>query len=131
MSQLKSALETSAYFHPLTSGAINGQIEELALKLLEQGYESATLTQYGVSWAEDQDPFGHVMWQAYGHFIARSFIRFMESFQETLGEKFHDFMTGRGISVMTNRSNHILRRVVKYPDLVSTLSLNHPGKERY
>ncbi|KAH8425944.1 uncharacterized protein LDX57_003683 [Aspergillus melleus] len=89
--------------------------------MLEQGNEYSTLTQHSVAWAEDQDPFGHVMFQTYGHISAQCGNRVIESFQEHLGDKFPEFMTAKGISAMSRRITITVRRVVKYPDLVSWL----------
>lgn len=118
MPQFKTALEASSYFHPDRGEVFHQQTQETIHEILEQGYEYPTLTQHNVSWAEDQDPFGHVMWQAYGHISAQCFNRVIESFQEPLGDKFQEFMTARGISAMSRRITMDVKRVVKYPDLV-------------
>ncbi|PLB43822.1 hypothetical protein P170DRAFT_514137 [Aspergillus steynii IBT 23096] len=131
MPQFKTALEASSYFHPNQCEAFHQQVQETIRKMLEQGYEYPTLTQYSVAWAEDQDPFGHVMWQAYGHICAQCFNRVVESFQEHLGDKFQDFMTARGISAMSTRITMDVKRVVKYPDLLITgarISEVHPDR---
>ncbi|QLI69386.1 uncharacterized protein G6M90_00g066500 [Metarhizium brunneum] len=78
------------------------------------------MAEHALSWAEDQDPFGHVMSQAYPHINAKCFTRLLESFEESLKDKFPDFMGARGISAMTNRYTMAVKRVVKYPDTVIT-----------
>ncbi|KAI9038736.1 uncharacterized protein KD926_010471 [Aspergillus affinis] len=73
-----------------------------------------------VAWAEDQDPFGHVMWQAYGHITGQCFNRIVESFHKHLGDKFQEFMAASGINAMSRRITMDVRRVVEYPDLLIT-----------
>lgn len=87
--------------------------------MLEQGIEYNLLTENPLSWADDQDPFGHVMTQAYAHYAGNCFMRLLESFQGQLRDKFSDFMSGSGIGPMTNNLTLKIKRVVKYPDLVS------------
>jgi hypothetical protein len=118
MAPFLSALDASSYQSPDQNGRFSQFREKTVQAMIEQGIERSTLAEHGISWGEDQDPFGHVMAQTYPHICAKSFTRLLESFQEQLKDKFPDFMAGRGISVMTNRYNQAGKRMVKYPDLV-------------
>lgn len=40
------------------------------------------MTERGVAWAEDQDPFGQVMHSQYMHFLGACFHCFMEGYGE-------------------------------------------------
>jgi hypothetical protein len=46
--------------HPNTDPYVELRSQALA-KLEAMGFDSATMVERGVVWAEDQDPFGHVM----------------------------------------------------------------------
>jgi len=120
MSQFKTALEASSYQHPIQHGQYDQFCEETIKKMVESGCEYATMAAHAISWAEDQDPFGHVMSQAYPHINAKCFTRLLESFEETLKDKFPDFMAGHGISAMTNRYSMVVKKVAKYPDMIIT-----------
>lgn len=91
--------------------------------MLEQGIEYNSLSENPVSWADDQDPFGHVKAQAHMNYVGISFIRLLESFEGHLKDEFPRFMSGRGIGPMTNQCLMKIKRVVKYPDLVSLFFL--------
>ncbi|KAJ6026040.1 hypothetical protein N7444_013719 [Penicillium canescens] len=118
MAPFMSALDASSYQSPDQNGSYSLLREKTVQAMIERGIDRPTLAEYGISWGEDQDPFGHVMAQTYPHIGAKSFTRLLESFQEQLKDRYPDFMAGRGISVMTNRLNQAGKRMVKYPDLV-------------
>jgi hypothetical protein len=118
MTPFKSALEASSYQSPDLDGPFHHLRQKVVQAMVDQGIERSTLVEHGVSWAEDQDPFGHVMGQTYPHVISKTFTRLLESFQEVLKDKFSELVAGRGISVMTNRCNLTAIQMVKYPDLV-------------
>lgn len=90
------------------------------MAMMEQGIEYNTLSEKPLSWADDQDPFGHVMAQAYTHYSGNCFIRVLESFQVNLKDEFPRFMSGKAIGPMTNKLSLKIMRVVKYPDTVSS-----------
>jgi hypothetical protein len=114
-----SPLDASSYRHPDRNGPYESLREATILAMLEQGIDYNSLSENPVSWADDQDPFGHVKAQAYIHYTGISFIRLLESFAGHLKDEFPTFMSGRGIGPMTNRCSMKIKRVVKYPDLVS------------
>ncbi|KAI9932545.1 hypothetical protein ASPWEDRAFT_730388 [Aspergillus wentii DTO 134E9] len=120
MRPFKSALEASSYQHPASNGPWAQRRDETISKMLEQGLEYPTLAEHPIAWAEDQDPFGHVMTQTYPHINAKCFLRLLESFEEQLKDRFPDFMKARGIGIMSNRLVLSMKRVVKYPDLLIT-----------
>lgn len=92
-----------------------------ALSTLEaMGYDPQTMVERGVSWAEDQDPFGHVMQSQYMHFLGPCLTRIMESYNEYLSEQeFNDMITGKSVTPLIRKYELEIRRQVKYPDSVS------------
>lgn len=119
MAPNSSALDASSYRHPDRNGPYEPLREATILAMLERGIEYNTLSENLLSWADDQDPFGHVMAQAHAHYAGNCFVRLLESFQAHLKDNFSDFMSGHGIGPMTNQFTLKIKRVVKYPDLVS------------
>lgn len=113
-----SALLASSYQHPNPDGPFRSLRQTITQEMVERGFEYATMTEHAISWAEDQDPFGHVMVQTYMHIFARCFNRLLESFQEHLKDEFHTFMSPQGIGPVTNNLTLRMKRVIKYPDLV-------------
>lgn len=91
-----------------------------ALSTLEaMGYEPKTMAERGVVWAEDQDPFGHVMHSQYIHFLGACFHRFMEGYDEFLSEKeYDDLIHTRRVVPVIRKYELDIRRQVKYPDSV-------------
>ncbi|KAI0014618.1 hypothetical protein F4780DRAFT_774093 [Xylariomycetidae sp. FL0641] len=89
-----------------------------ALATLEaMGFEPDTMVERGIVWAEDQDPFGHVMNSQYMHFINTNFHRMMEFFSETLSEKeYDDMLHGRTITPVIHKYELNIRRQVQFPD---------------
>ncbi|KAK8089872.1 hypothetical protein PG997_004833 [Apiospora hydei] len=84
------------------------------------GYDPATMVERGVVWAEDQDPFGHVMQSQYMHFLGTCFHRVMESYDEHLTEQeYDDMIHARTVVPVVRRYELDIRRQVKYPDSVS------------
>ena len=84
------------------------------------GYDPSTMVERGVVWAEDQDPFGHVMNTAYPHFFGINMHRVMESFDQWLDEKEYNLMIqGKSIAPVLWRYEMELKRPVTYPDSVS------------
>ncbi|OTA64074.1 hypothetical protein K449DRAFT_381017 [Hypoxylon sp. EC38] len=89
-----------------------------ALATLEaMGYGPKTMVERGVVWAEDQDPFGHVMNSQYSHFLSTCFHRVMESFDQFLSkEEFDDMIHARTVIPVLRKYEVDFRRQVKYPD---------------
>ncbi|KAI1353762.1 hypothetical protein F5Y01DRAFT_276163 [Xylaria sp. FL0043] len=46
------------------------------------GYDPKTMVEYGVLWAEDQDPYAHVMHSQYMHWAGSCLYRIMEGYDE-------------------------------------------------
>lgn len=92
-----------------------------ALATLEaMGYDPATMVERGVVWAEDQDPFGHVMQSQFMHFMGTCFHRVMESYAEHLTEQeYDDMIHARTVVPVVRKYELDIRRQVKYPDSVS------------
>ena len=118
MPNFKTALDASSYQHPDRKGPYSQPRQEMIQQILERGYEYSSLSEHPVAWAEDQDPSGHVMFQAYFHITSRCFIRVWETFEEQLKERFAGFMNGGGIGAVSKSYNVSVKRVAKYPDLV-------------
>jgi len=90
------------------------------------GYDPATMVERGVLWAEDQDPFGHVMQAQFMHFLGTCFHRVMESYAEYMSEdEYNDMVTAKSVIPVVRRYELDIRRQVKYPDTVSRCGI-HP-----
>lgn len=107
--------------HP-NSGDPYASLRAKALATLESmGYEPETMVERGVLWAEDQDPFGHVMQSQYMQFLGTCFHRVMESHADYLSEEeYNGMITGKTIVPMVRKYELAIMRQVKYPDAVST-----------
>ncbi|KAI1654044.1 hypothetical protein F4813DRAFT_393195 [Daldinia decipiens] len=123
----RSRLAESAYQSPYSSAGAprlhpNGDpyasLRSQALSTLEaMGYNPKTMVERGVVWAEDQDPFGHVMHTQYMHFFGQCFYRVMESYDEFLSEQeYDDMINAKTVIPVIRRYNLDIRRQVKYPD---------------
>lgn len=97
-----------------------------ALSTLEaMGYDPQTMVERGVVWAEDQDPFGHVMHSQYMHFLGICFHRVMESYDEYLSqEEYNDMVLAKRVSPVIHKYELSIKRQVKYPDSVSANELS-------
>lgn len=91
-----------------------------ALATLEaMGYDPKTMVERGVLWAEDQDPFGHVMQSQYMHFLGTCFHRVMESYDEFLTrQEYDDMISAKTVIPAVRRYDLDIRRQVTYPDSV-------------
>ncbi|RYP92150.1 hypothetical protein DL770_001731 [Monosporascus sp. CRB-9-2] len=89
-----------------------------ALSTLEaMGFDPNTMVERGVLWAEDQDPYGHVMQSQYMHFLGSCFHRVSESYDEYLSkEECDDMMHARTVIPAIRKYELDIRRQVKYPD---------------
>lgn len=128
-SDKKTRLAESAYLSPYSQeGAPKphpnsnpyAPLRTTALSTLEAlGYDPSTMVERGVVWAEDQDPFGHVMHSQYMHFLGACSHRFMESYSEFLSEEeYDDMIHARTIVPVVRKYELEIRRQVKYPDSV-------------
>ena len=129
-SSKKSRLAESAYNSPYShAGAPRthpntdpyAPLRASALSILEaMGYDPKTMVERGVLWAEDQDPFGHVMQSQFMHFLGTSFHRVMESYDEYLDEQeYSNMITAKSVVPVVKKYELDIKRQVKYPDSVS------------
>ena len=87
------------------------------------GYDPQTMVERGIVWAEDQDPFGHVMQSQYMAFLGICFHRVMESYDEFLNEEeYNDMILAKTVIPVVRRYELDIRRQVTYPDSVRTPS---------
>jgi hypothetical protein len=128
-----SRLADSAYNSPYTrAGAptphpnkdLYAPLRAKALATLEaMGYDPQTMVERGIVWAEDQDPFGHVMQSQYMTFLGTCFHRVMESYDEFLSEnEYNDMILAKTVVPVVRRYELDIRRQVTYPDAVRTIS---------
>ncbi|PVH96305.1 hypothetical protein DM02DRAFT_720419 [Periconia macrospinosa] len=89
-----------------------------ALSTLEaMGYDPKTMVERGVLWAEDQDPFGHVMQSRFMQYLGICFHRVMESYDEFLSEEEYNGMnTAKTVVPVVRKYELEIRRPVIYPD---------------
>ncbi|ETS74344.1 hypothetical protein PFICI_14210 [Pestalotiopsis fici W106-1] len=74
------------------------------------------MVERGVLWAEDQDPFGHVMQSQYMHFLGTCFHRVMESYDEFLSQQeYDDMIHAKSVVPAIRKYDLDIRRQVKYP----------------
>lgn len=113
-----SSLDASSYQHPIRGGLFDILQEKTVAVMTERGIEYKTMSEHPISWADDQDPFRHVMGPNYANLAGNCFIRVLESFEEQLKDQYPDFMSGSRIGPMTNNYTMKISRVAKYPDTV-------------
>jgi hypothetical protein len=118
-SKFKSQLEASSYHAPGGGELYRPLREKIVKQALEQGYDEPSMLEHAVTWADDQDPWGHIANAMYPHFTSACNFRLFESFEEQLKEKFQDFIKARGIGVIVKTTTLDIKRPVTYPDAVS------------
>ncbi|KAF2261923.1 hypothetical protein CC78DRAFT_521022 [Lojkania enalia] len=123
----KSRLAQSAYNSPYSRLGAPGPhpntdpyaaLRAKALSILEEmGYDPQTMVERGVLWAEDQDPFGHVMQSQYMQFLGVCFHRVMESYEEYLSQdEYSGMILGKTVVPVVRKYELDICRQVKYPD---------------
>jgi acyl-CoA thioesterase FadM len=117
-SRFKSQLDASSYHAPGGGQLYKPLRDKTVQQALEQGYDEASMMEHGVSWADDQDPWGHISNAQFPHFVSACNFRLFESFEEHLGDKFQDLMKVRGIGVIVKSTILDIKRPVSYPDSV-------------
>ena len=128
-----SRLAQSAYNSPYSSSGAPAphpntdpyaSLRKRGLATLEaMGYDPQTMVERGVLWAEDQDPFGHMMQSQYMHFLGTCFHRVMESYDEFLSEtEYNEMILAKSIAPVIRKYELEIKRQVKYPDSVSICS---------
>ncbi|KAI0188238.1 hypothetical protein F4808DRAFT_446371 [Astrocystis sublimbata] len=96
-------------------------------KLEAMGYDPSTMTERGVLWAEDQDPFGHVKQSKFMELLGIGFHRTMESYSEFMSEdEYSDMLQSKTILPVVHKIELQIRRQVKYPD--SLIVANRPDR---
>ncbi|RYP72120.1 hypothetical protein DL769_004521 [Monosporascus sp. CRB-8-3] len=132
-----SRLAQSAYDSPYSRSGAPGPhptgdpyapLRASAISTLEaMGYDPQTMAERGVLWAEDQDPFGHVMQSKFMHFLGIGFHRTMESYDEFLSEQeYADMILAKTVVPVVRKYELDIRRQVKYPD--SLIIANRPDR---
>ncbi|KXH64209.1 hypothetical protein CSAL01_03872 [Colletotrichum salicis] len=58
------------------------------------------MIEHGVTWADDQDPFGHIMNAGFSHFESTCSFRMFESFEAQLGGKVDELLNATGIGII-------------------------------
>ncbi|KAI0482963.1 hypothetical protein GGR56DRAFT_217079 [Xylariaceae sp. FL0804] len=96
------------------------ELRRRALADLEaMGYDPTTMAEHGVLWAEDQDPYGHVMHSQYMHWAGSCLYRIMEGYDAWLSRaECDDMINGRGVIVVVQKYELEIRRQVRYPDCI-------------
>ena len=117
--KFKSQLEASSYHAPGGGELYKPLREKIVQQALDQGYDKASMLEHAVKWADDQDPWGHIMNAGFPHYTSACNYRLFESFEEHLGDKFQDLIKARGIGVIVKTTTLDIKRPVSYPDAVS------------
>ncbi|KAI0450514.1 hypothetical protein F5B21DRAFT_428291 [Xylaria acuta] len=130
--KFKTQLEASSYHAPGGGELYKPLREKLVNQALAQGYDEATMMEHGVVWADDQDPWGHIMNAGFPHYVSACNFRLFESFEEHLKDKFQDLMKARGIGVIVKASTLNIKRPVSYPDSIIVANrLDEVKPDRY
>ncbi|ATZ47338.1 hypothetical protein BCIN_02g06280 [Botrytis cinerea B05.10] len=112
-----SLLHGSSYQAPGGGALYEPLREKMIAVALEMGYDRETMTECGVNWSDDQDPFKHVKNHGYMHYMTACNMRVVFSFEKWLGkERFDDFMNVRHIGCVVQSLTLNLKRPVKFPD---------------
>ena len=134
-----SRLQASQYFSPYVRAGAPGvnasdstikdpytPLRAKALATLEQmGFEPQTMVERGVAWAEDQDPFGHVMQSQYMHYFGLVWQRVMESYDEYFSpDEYRDLIQGKSILPVIHKYEMQIKRQIKHPDSVCNMIPN-------
>ncbi|KAI0466984.1 hypothetical protein F4859DRAFT_526268 [Xylaria cf. heliscus] len=130
--KFKNQLEASSYHAPGGGELYKPLRDKIVSQALAQGYDEATMMEHGVVWADDQDPFGHIMNAGFPHYASACNFRLFESFEEHLKDKFQDLMRARGIGVIVKTSTLNIKRPVSYPDSIIVANrLDEVKPDRY
>ncbi|KAI0189895.1 hypothetical protein F4808DRAFT_31841 [Astrocystis sublimbata] len=129
----KTQLEASSYHAP-GGGELYKPLRAAIVELaLAQGYDGPTMMEHGVVWADDQDPWGHIMNAGFPHYVSACNFRLFESFEAHLKkDKFMDLMQVRGIGVIVKSTTLDIKRPVSYPDSIIVANrLDEVKPDRY
>ncbi|KAJ6029953.1 uncharacterized protein N7446_000984 [Penicillium canescens] len=111
-------LEGSSCQHPNGGDFYRQQREKVIQQATSMGFEYHTMSEYPLSWADDQDPFQHVGVGAYMHMVARCGHRLFESFEGPLKEKYESLIRAQGVGIVTKSFNVNLKSALTYPDSI-------------
>ncbi|KAJ6538559.1 hypothetical protein DFH09DRAFT_1323801 [Mycena vulgaris] len=124
-------LAASSYFHPSGGEDYAPLRAAVVAQATAMGYDVPTMTEHGVAWADDQDPFGHVSNATYARLSSKANFRVFESFSTALGDKYDDLYRAKGVGILVRSYTINLKRQVTYPDclLIATrISEAHPDR---
>jgi len=118
--KFKSALEASSYHAPGGGEVYRPLREAIVQQALAMGYDEPSMLEHAVTWADDQDPWGHIANASFPHYTSACNFRLFESFEEHLkADAFADLMAPRRIGVVVKTTTLDIKRPVTYPDSVS------------
>ena len=129
-----SPLALSSYLSPSRGPEVYGAARERTVaRATAMGYDPASMTEHGVVWADDQDPFGHVANATFPRYVSCCGFRLFESFAAQLGPAaYQDLLRARGIGVIVREYSLEIRRPVRYPDaLVAANRITEVRPDRY
>lgn len=121
-SKMVDPVVASSYLNPDGGEAYAGPRQKVVAQATAMGYDVPTMTEHGVSWADDQDPFGHVGGATYAHLVFTCNFRVFESFARCLKDKYEDLLHARVVGVLTKTYSMDIKRQVSYPDCVGGYS---------
>ncbi|KAF7364714.1 hypothetical protein MVEN_00341200 [Mycena venus] len=129
---LADPLVASSYFSPEGGEAYKPLRDAMVAQAAAMGYEVATMTEHGIIWADDQDPFGHVGGATYARLTFKVNYRVFESFGKTLGARYDDLVRATGVGCIIRNYNTVLKRQVRYPDcLLTAVRISEVQPDRY
>ncbi|KAI1347665.1 hypothetical protein F5Y01DRAFT_294500 [Xylaria sp. FL0043] len=130
--KFKTQLEASSYLAPGGGELYKPLREKIVSQALAQGYDEPSMMEHSVQWADDQDPWGHIMNARFPHYVSACGFRLFETFEEHLKDKFHDLMKIRGIGVIVKTFTLDIKRPVSYPDSIIVANrINEVKPNRY
>ncbi|KAJ7498643.1 hypothetical protein FB451DRAFT_1384443 [Mycena latifolia] len=129
---LMDPLTASSYLHPSGGEEYAPFRKAVVAQATAMGYDVPTMTEHGVAWADDQDPFGHVGGATYPRLVFKANFRVFESFSKTLGDKYDDLYRAKGVGILIRSYMMDLRRQVTYPDcLLTAARISEVYPDRY
>lgn len=133
VAKFSSALESCSYQSPDGGSAYAPLREKMICAATAMGYDTATMVECGINWAEDHDTLHHAKISAYLQFINQCRIREFLSFEPFVGkEKFQDMIRFRGIGFFIRNFTVDLKRPVKFPDsLIVASHITEVFPDRY
>ncbi|KAI0479445.1 hypothetical protein GGR56DRAFT_635058 [Xylariaceae sp. FL0804] len=132
LTKFPTQLDGSSYHAPGGGELYKPSRQKMVSQAIASGYDQATMTEHGVTWADDQDPFGHVMNAGFPHYVTTCNFRLFESFEEQLKDKFRDFIGARGIGIVIKTTILDIKNPVSYPDsIIVATRIDEVKPDRY